>query len=325
MEPQKVFTPLGVTNYRNEKKRFGIKDADRLMHMYLLGKSGSGKSTLILNMTISDLQRGHGFALLDPHGELSKELLHYVPKERLKDVIYFNPIDIDNPIAFNPLAGIQQRHHNLVASGIISTMKKVWADSWGPRMEHILRYSLLSLLQFPGATLLDIQPLLTDNDFRSQVLCYITDIPIRNFWHSEFASYTKALRAEAIAPILNKVGIFAASLPLRHCLGQKDRGLRMWEIMNSRKVLIVNLSKGELGEDTSALLGSMLITAIQLAALYRTKLSPEKRGPFFLYIDEMQSYVTMSFCDILAEARKYGLGLFLTHQYLEQIDHRILS
>ena len=325
MDEDKQITPLGATNYRNENKVFGIQDTDRLMHMYLLGKSGSGKSTFILNMAISDLQRGHGCALLDPHGELSKEILNYVPEHRVRDVVYFNPKDIDNPIPFNPLSGVPEKHHNLVASGIISTMKKVWADSWGPRMEHILRFSLLSLLQYPGATLLDIQPLLTNEEFRSRVLYYVKDTLLRNFWHNEFAAYTKALRAEAIAPILNKVGIFSASLPLRYCLGQKKRGLRMLDIMDSKKILIVNLSKGELGEDTSALLGSMIITSIQLAALYRSRIPSEQRTPFFLYIDEMHSYVTMSFCDILAEARKYGLGLFLTHQYLEQIDSRILA
>lgn len=325
MNGDKQITPLGATNYRNDNTVFGIRDADRLMHMYLLGKSGSGKSTFILNMAISDISRGHGCALLDPHGELSKEILNYIPAHRIKDVVYFNPKDTDNPIPFNPLSGVPEKHHNLVASGIISTMKKVWADSWGPRMEHILRFSLLSLLQYPGATLLDIQPLLTNEEFRNRVLQYVKDTLLRNFWMNEFAAYTRALRAEAIAPILNKVGIFSASLPLRYSLGQKKRGLRMLDIMDSRKILIVNLSKGELGEDTSALLGSMIITAIQLAALYRARIPSEKRIPFFLYIDEMHSYVTMSFCDILAEARKYGLGLFLTHQYLEQIDSRILA
>lgn len=318
-------TPIGVVNFRNDSRVFGIKARDKLMHCYCLGKSGSGKSTLILNMAISDLKQGHGFALLDPHGELSTELLKYVPNERLEDVIYFNPKDLESPIPFNPLIGVPYKYHHLVSSGIISTMKKVWAESWGPRMEHILRFCLLTLLQAEDATLLEIQPLLTNEEFRAEMLLKVTDKTLLDFWHVEFAGYTKVLKSEAIAPILNKVGLFSASLPLRYALGQKERGLRLLDIMNSRKVLIVNLSKGELGEDTSALLGSMLITAVQLAALFRATIKPEKRVPFFMYIDEMQSYVTLSFCDILAEARKYGLGLFLAHQYVEQIDQRILA
>jgi hypothetical protein len=318
-------TYIGTTNYRNQNQRFGIRDADRLMHMYCIGKSGSGKSTLILNMAISDLRRGHGFAVFDPHGDLCTALLKYIPEYRKKDVIYFNPRDTDTAITINPLFGVPYRYHGLVASGIISTMKKVWSESWGPRMEHILRFCLLTLLQTPEPTLLDIQPLLTSEEFREKMLLYVEDPVLKNFWHSEFAGYTKSFRAEVIAPILNKVGLFSASLPLRRVLGQKTRGLKLFEIMNGRKVLLINLSKGELGEDTSALLGCMLITAIQLAALHRARLAPEKRVPFYTYVDEAQSYLTLSFCDILSEARKYGLGLFVTHQYLEQIDPRILS
>lgn len=318
-------TPLGKSNFRNEHRQFGIKDADRLMHIYAIGKSGTGKSTLILNMAISDLQRGNGYALLDPHGDLCSELLNHIPENRVADVIYFNPKDIEHAISFNPLVGVPSKYHYLVAAGIVSTIKKVWSGSWGSRSEHILRYSLLTLLQYPEATLLDIQALLTNEEFRAEVLRHVNDQVVRNFWFLEFASYTKALRAESVAPILNKVSLFSASLPLRHTLGQKTRGLKLFEIMNSKKILLINLSKGELGEDTSALLGSMLITAIQLAALYRARISPEKRVPFFTYVDEAQSYLTLSFCDILSESRKYGLGLFITHQYLEQIDSRILS
>ncbi|HYD21231.1 MAG TPA: type IV secretory system conjugative DNA transfer family protein, partial [Flavipsychrobacter sp.] len=227
------------------------------------------------------------------------------------------------PISFNPLKGVHPTYHHLVASGLIGTMKKIWADSWGPRMEHILRFSLLTLLHHPDATLLDIQPLLTDDSFRGHVLSYVKEQSILLFWAGEFDKYNKALKAEVIAPILNKVGLFSASLPLRLTVGQKTRSFRMQEVMDGRKILIANLSKGELGEEVSGLLGCILITSIQMAALYRAKVPEHQRVPFYLYIDEMHSFVTQSFANILAEARKYGLSLFLTHQFIEQLDERI--
>jgi hypothetical protein len=314
---------IGETNFRNIKQPFGIRDADRLGHIYTIGKTGSGKSTLLLNMAISDIQRGNGICVIDPHGDLCNELLDYVPENRIKDVIYFNPKDLEFPIAFNPLKAVHPNYHHLVASGLISTMRKVWADNWGPRMEYILRYSILTLLYYPDATLLDIHPLLTDSEFRQQVISYVSERNILHFWRSEFDKYNRTVRMESISPILNKIGLFNSILPLRNIVGQKTKGLRMQEIMDKRKILIVNLSKGELGEDASSLLGNIIVTSIQLAALYRGRLNPTERVPFYLYIDEMQSYVTLSFCDILSEARKFSLGLYLTHQYLEQLDERI--
>jgi type IV secretory pathway TraG/TraD family ATPase VirD4 len=321
----KDITPIGITNYRNTNKPFGSKDKDRLQHLYVIGKSGTGKSTLLANMAISDIERGNGICVIDPHGDIATDLLNYIPESRRKDLIYFNPKDLANAIAFNPLSGIHPSYHHLVASGLISTFKKIWSDSWGPRMEHTLRFALLSLLCYPKATLLDIQPLLTNMAFRAHVLSFVTEEHILAFWKGEFEQYTKSFRAEVIAPILNKVGIFAASAPLRATVGQKTRGIRMAEIMDKKKLLICNLSKGELGEDAASLLGCILLTSIQHAALFRARQEVHLRIPFYVYIDECHSFVTLSFADILAEARKYGLSLFLAHQYIEQLDERIRS
>jgi hypothetical protein len=325
MNEDSSITPIGITNWRNEKKTFGIKTRDRLGHLYVIGKTGTGKSTLLLNMAISDIQNGHGLCIIDPHGDVSETVLNYVPKERIDDVIYFNATDLSYPIGFNPLSGIHQDYHHLVASGLVGTFKKIWADSWGPRLEYILRFALLTLLSFPKATLLDIQPLLTDNDFRSQVLFHITNPNILSFWQNEFAKYSPAFRAEAIAPILNKTGLFLTSILLRNIVGQKTTSFKMQEVMDKGKILIANLSKGSIGEDASSLLGSMLVTSIQLAALHRTRQKEQNRKPFFLFVDEMHSFVSLSFADVLAEARKYGLSLFLAHQYIDQLHEKIRS
>lgn len=314
---------IGTINYRNSDQKFGIKDDDRLNHMYVVGKTGVGKTTLLHNLAIADIQNGNGLALIDAHGDIANEILNYIPEERIKDVIYFNPKDLEYPIAFNPLKGVHPNYHHLVASGLVATFKKIWAQNWGPRMEHILRFTLLTLLQYPDATLLDIQPLLTSEDFRGHVLSHVKDTHIYSFWKSEFEKYNPAFRSEVIAPILNKVGILTAITPLRNIIGQKVRRFRMQDVMDNKKILIVNLSKGELGEDAAALLGCIIVTQIQLTALYRARLPEHERIPFYLYIDEMQSFVTLSFTDILAEARKYRLSLFLTHQYIEQLDEKV--
>lgn len=317
------YTPIGITNWRNHSKPFYIKDADRLGHIYAIGKTGVGKSTLLMNMAISDIEKGKGLCIIDPHGDIAENILHYIPENRISDVIYFNATDTDYPIGFNPLHGIHPKDHNLIASSLISTFKKIWSDSWGPRLEHILRFSLLTLLHYPPATLLDVQPLLIDPFFKSKVLCYVSDTGIINFWKNEYDKYSPAFRSEAIAPILNKIGLLIASSTLRNIVGQQCRGFRMQEVIDKRKVLICNLSKGEIGEDTSALLGSMILTNIQTAALFRASYEPHKRTPFYLYVDEMHSFITLSFADMLAESRKYGLSLFLTHQYIEQLHEDI--
>ena len=319
---QLTSTPVGVTNFRNPVE-FYIKDQDRLGHIYCIGKTGVGKSTLLENMAISDIKKSKGLCIIDPHGDIAEDILNYVPEERIKDVIYFNPADIGYSIGFNPLKSIHPDHQHLVASGLISTFKKIWSESWGPRMEYIMRFALLTLLEYRHATLLDIQPLLTDQYFRNGILFRIKNPHLLAFWKDEFEKYTPALKAEAIAPILNKIGLFRASIPLRNIVGQKYSSFTFSDVMDNGKIFIANLSKGKLGEDTSALLGSILITSIQLSALYRAIQKEEKRVPFYLYVDEMHTFVTNSFADILAEARKYKLGLFLAHQYIEQLSDPI--
>jgi hypothetical protein len=318
-------THFGITNWRNQNQRFGIKDKDRLGHIYVIGKTGVGKSTLLLNMAISDIENRKGLCIIDPHGDIAESILDHIPQERITDVIYFNPKDIWNPIAFNPLKAVHPNYHHLVASGLISTFKKIWVDSWGPRLEYILRFSLLTLLEYPNATLLDIQPLLTDVLFRNKVLSYITNQHTLSFWKNEFDKYSPALRSEAITPILNKAGVFLTSIPLRNTVGQTTNGFRMQNVLDEGKILIANLSKGELGEDASSILGSILVTSIQLAALFRSSVPEHERIPFYLYVDEMHSFISLSFADILSEARKYKLSLFLTHQYIEQLHEKIRS
>lgn len=322
---KREITPIGKIDWRNNDQIFGIKDKDRLGHIYCIGKTGTGKSTLLLNMAISDIERGNGICIIDPHGDIATAILDYVPEERVNDVIYFNASNTEYPIAFNPIHNIHPSNYNLVASNLITTFKKIWADSWGPRLEHILRFSLLSLLHYPKATLLDIQPLLTDIYFRNGVLNYVIDPGILNFWKNEFEKYTPALKSEAIAPILNKTGLLIASLPLRNIVGQHESSFQMQDVVDNRKILICNLSKGIIGEEASSLLGAIILTAIQSAALHRASYDSEKRVPFYTYVDEMHSFATLSFMDILAEARKFGLSLFLAHQYIEQLDERIRS
>lgn len=318
-------TPIGITNFRNSNQPFGIKDNDRFGHIYCIGKTGTGKSTLLLNMAISDIVRGHGVCVIDPHGDIAETILNYIPKARVKEVVYFNPKDLDFPIGFNPLYSVHPQYHHLLVSGLLSTFKKIWSDSWGPRLEYILRFSLHTLLDYPSATLLDIHPLLTDYIFRNKVLSHTKNIYLQKFWLNEFDKYNAALKSEIIAPILNKVGAFTGSVMLRNIIGQKDKSINIKQLMDEKKIIIVNLSKGEIGEDATALLGSMMVTAIQLAALSRAALPEQERIPYYVFIDEMHSFVSLSVADILAEARKYKLSLFLTHQYTEQLHEKILS
>jgi hypothetical protein len=316
-------TPIGSTNFRNDKKPFGIKDADRMNHIYVIGKTGTGKSTLLFNMAISDIQWGNGICLIDPHGDIAEKILDYVPNERINDLIYFNPADESYVTAFNPLDNVPPDQTHLVVAGLIATFKKIWIDSWGPRLEYILRYALLTLCNYPDATLLDIQPLLTNYDFRRRVLSYCSDQYLLSFWYNEFDKYPPQLKAEAISPILNKTGLFVAITQLRNVIGQSTSSFQIQDVMDNQKILICNLAKGKLGEDASTLLGSMMVNAIQLAALARASQQEEQRKPFYLYVDEMHSFVSLSFADILAEARKYRLSLFMAHQYIEQVNEKI--
>jgi len=317
-------TPIGITNFRSTNQRFGIKDMDRLAHIFCIGKTGVGKSTLLMNMATSDIEKGKGLCVIDPHGDVAETLLQRVPEHRKDDLIYFDPSDLEHPIAFNPLHGIHPTFHHLVASGLVSVFKKIWGEtSWGPRMEYILRYVLLTLLEYPDATLLDIQPLLTDTERRDTILAYVKNEPTIAFWKNEFLKYSPTMRAEAISPILNKTGLFLTSIPLRNVVGQKTTSFRMQRVLDGSKILICNLSKGKIGEDACTLLGSLLVTSIQLAALYRAHQPEQERRPFFLYIDECQVFVTLTFADMLAESRKYRLGVFMANQFLDQLHEKI--
>ena len=322
-EAKNKITPFAITDYRDIRKRFGIKNKNREGHMYIIGKTGTGKSTLIENMVISDIKKGKGLALIDPHGDLAEDVLRFIPKRRIKDVVYFNPADIEYPTPFNPLEKVSPDRYHLVASGIISVFKKIWPDFWGPRLEHILRHSLLTLLEIPGSTLLDIPRLLTNKEYRKAVMPKIKNQQVKEFWLFEFEKYSAWLRSEAISPILNKIGQFLAAVPIRNIVGQEENTFNLREVMDEGKVLIVNLSKGEIGEDSSSLLGAMMVTKLQLAALSRTDLKERKRRPFYLYVDEIHNFLTLSFADILSEARKYGLNLILSHQYIGQLDEKI--
>lgn len=316
-------TPIGVTDFRGEHRLFGIKDSDRLGHLYTLGKTGVGKSTLLLNMAVTDIKRGKGVGVIDPHGDLAMTLLNYIPPDRLADVIYFNPADTTSVIPFNPLSAVPAERQHLAVAGLIATFRRLWSENWGPRLEHILRNSLFLLLATGHATLLDIQPLLTDKSYRQSLLRTITNSRLLSFWYGEFEQYSPFFRAEVVASILNKIGLLHLSPPLYQTLREHSNTWTIQNVMNSRKILIANLAKGDLGEDASSLVGSLLIHALQLGALERTKQAEADRVPFYLYVDEAHSFLTLSMVDILSEARKFGLSLFLTHQYLEQLPEKL--
>ncbi|TSC57043.1 MAG: Uncharacterized protein G01um101418_75 [Parcubacteria group bacterium Gr01-1014_18] len=314
---------LGVTNFRNTKKKFGIKIDDRRRHMYLLGKTGMGKSTILENMIIQDIINGKGLALIDPHGELVEKVINYIPSNRINDVIYFNPSDIDHPIAFNVLEKVDPSRRHLIASGIIGVFKKIWADSWGPRLEYLLRNAILALLDYPESTLLGVVRMLSDKEYRKKVVAKIQDPVVKAFWTDEFAKYTDKFATEAISPIQNKVGQFLSVTLIRNSIGQIKSSFDMREAMDSSKILLMNLSKGKVGEDNSAMLGAMMITKITLAAMSRVDMAETDRKDFYLYVDEFQNFATESFADILSEARKYHLCLIMAHQYITQLDEKV--
>lgn len=312
-------TPIGQVNYRKDDRVFGIRDKDRFAHIYCIGKTGTGKSTLLQNMLVSDIRRGHGCALIDPHGDIAEDILNYIPVDRIEDVIYFNPADTEFPMGFNPLKNVHPRYQHVIASGLISVFKKMWADHWGMRLEHILRNCLLTLLEYRQGSLLDIHPLLTDQGYRNLILAQCANPHRLAFWRQEFEKYSPSFRSEAIAPILNKVGLFTNDL-VKNIIGQKERSFRLEDVMDNGMIFIANLSKGKLGEDVSTLLGSILVTSMQVTALQRAGQPEYTRRPFFLYVDECHSFISRTFVDILSEARKYKLSLFLAHQHLEQFN-----
>lgn len=312
-------TFFGKTNFRNQQVKFGIKIDDRRRHMYAVGKTGVGKTNLLENMAIADIQAGRGVAVIDPHGEFAEKMLDFVPENRIDDVIYFNPADIDYPIAFNPLEHVSLEHRHLIASGIMGVFKKIWPDVWSARMEYILNNALLALLEYPGSTLLGIMRMLAEKEYRKKIVDNLKDPVIKAFWVNEFARYTQRLETEAVAAIQNKVGQFIANPLIRNIMGQPHSTIDIRKAMDDGKILIINLSKGRIGEDNSALLGAMIITKLQLAAMSRVDISMEKRKDFYLYVDEFQNFSTESFANILSEARKYRLNLILAHQYISQL------
>ncbi len=312
--------PDYIRGERNDHE-IGIEDTDRLFHTHVIGKTGTGKSTLLQNFMTQDLRRGHGFALLDPHGDLAEEVLDRVPRSRLQDVVYLNPADIDFPVPFNVLEAVDEAQHHLIAAGLVSIFKRFWADSWGPRTEYLIKNAVLALLETPGATLLDVSRILINDAFRTQVVAGLQNPAVGRFWEHEYAAYSPKFREEVIAPIQNKVGEFTMTPLVRNIVGQRKNLFELRKLMDEGKVLIVNLAKGALGEDTAALLGSMILTRILLAAFTRQDTPEAERRPFFLYVDEFPSFATQgTMSALLSESRKYKLGLILSHQYLAQVS-----
>jgi hypothetical protein len=311
-------SPMANTNFRGHNTMFGLPRIDRGRHLYIIGQTGVGKSGLLELLTISDIYSPFGFAVIDPHGDYALNVLSRIPKERADDVIYFNPADTEFPIAFNPMEVLDPKLKTHTVSELIGVLKRMF-ESWGPRLEYILRYSLLALLDYPNATMLDITRILTDKRFRMEVLKYVEDPVVRSFWTIEFASWNDRFAAEAVAPVLNKVGAFTANPLVRNIIGQPKSSFNIRQIIDQHKILIVNLSRGLVGEDNASLLGSLMVTKIQLAAMSRANIPAEERTPFYLYVDEFQNFATDSFATILSEARKYGLNLTVANQYIAQM------
>jgi len=311
------------TTFRNTRKKFGIKTDDRRRHVYVVGKTGMGKTVMLENMAIQDIQKGHGIGFVDPHGEAAERLLDFVPAHRINDVIYINPADVNYPIAFNIMEKVNPEHRHLVAGGLMGVFKKIWPDVWSARMEYILNNCILALLEYPGATLLGVNRMLADAEYRKKVVEKITDPVVKAFWTQEYARYTQRYEVEATAAIQNKVGQFISAPLVRNIIGQVKSSIDMRKVMDEEKILIMNLSKGRIGEDNSRLLGALMITKLQLAAMSRVDTAEEKRKDFFLYIDEFQNFATESFVNILSEARKYRLSLILGHQYIAQMEEKV--
>jgi hypothetical protein len=319
----KEITIFAKTNFRHIEQEFGIRDDDRRRHMYIIGKTGMGKSTMMENMAISDIMNGKGIGYVDPHGEGIERILRVIPDHRINDVVLFDPADIDYPIAFNLLENISEDFRPVVASGLIGIFKKIWADSWGPRLEYILRNTILALLENKDQTLLGITRMLTDKEFRKRILANVKDPVVLAFWQNEFAQYNDKFRNEAVAPVLNKVGQFLSSSTIRNIVGQPRSSIDVREIMDSGKIFLMKISKGAIGEDNAALLGAMLITKIQLAAMSRVDIPEAERRDFYLYVDEFQNFATESFANILSEARKYRLSLTMANQYIAQMPDTV--
>lgn len=315
-------TYFAKTNFRSSNEIFGIKRKDRRQHMYVLGKSGTGKSVLLSNLIVQNIINGEGVCVVDPHGELVEEILHLIPDYRAKDVIYFNPADPDFHVGFNVMQLEDNKYKHLVASGLMGIFTKIWANAWSSRMEYILNNTILALLDTPNTTMLGIQRMLVDKDYRQMIINNLKDPVVKAFWVHEYEQWRDQFRNEAIAPIQNKVGQFLSTSIIRNVVGQQKSTIDIFKIMNEGKIFLVNVSKGRIGEDNSALLGGMIITKIQLAAMERVRIPEEERKDFYLYVDEFQNFATDSFANILSEARKYRLCLTVAHQYTAQLENK---
>jgi CxxC-x17-CxxC domain-containing protein len=314
---------FGKTNFRNQMKKFGIRTDDRRRHVYIIGKTGMGKTTLLENMILSDIYAGHGCCYIDPHGDTTENLLDYIPSWRINDVVYFNPSDLQHPVGFNILEAVDDEMKHLVAAGMMGVFKKIWENVWSARMEYILNNTILALLDTPGTTLLGINRMLSDKTYRKQIVLNIKDPIVRQFWVQEFAQYADKFASEAVAPIQNKVGQFLSASIIRNIVAQANSTIDMRKIMDEERIFIVNLSKGRIGEDASRLLGGMIITKIQMAAMERVDIPENQRHDFYLYVDEFQNFAVESFASILSEARKYRLNLVMAHQYIAQLTEEV--
>ncbi len=324
-DPNKI-TYFAATNSRGQDAPFGIKRKDRARHMYVIGKTGMGKSTLLENMAIQDIRNGEGIAFIDPHGSTADRIMEYVPEHRIKDVVYFAPFDMDHPVAFNVMEDVGYDKRHLVVSGLITAFKKLWVDAFSARMEYILSNTLLALLEYPGATMLDVNRMLVEKGYRKNVVDNIKDTIVKKFWTEEFANYTDRYTQEATPAIQNKVGQFTSNPLIRNIIGQAKSSFDIRQLMDEKKILIINLSKGRVGEVNAALLGSMLVTKIYLAAMSRADVPAATLAMlpnFYFYVDEFQNFANESFADILSEARKYKLNLLIAHQYVEQMEEEV--
>lgn len=316
-------TLLGKSDFRGVYGEFGIRRMDRRRHMYVIGKTGMGKSTLLENMIFSDIQAGKGVGVIDPHGDLADSVLDFIPAHRTNDVMVIDPSDREFPVAFNMLESQDSALNSIIASGLVGVFKRLYGESWGPRLEYILRNTILSLLEYPNTTMLGITRILTDEVFRERVVMKITDPVVKNFWIHEFQKFSEKQRIEAISPILNKVGQFLSSSIIRNIVGQPKSAIDFRFAMDKGKIVIINLSKGKIGEDNSALLGSLFVTKFQLDAMSRANIPPDQRRDFYLYVDEFQNFATESFATILSEARKYCLNLTIANQYIAQMPEEV--
>lgn len=322
-------TYLAKTDFRGGGSLFGIRREDRFSHVYVIGKTGTGKTTLLERMALQDLERGNGFALIDPHGDLAKRIAERIPPKRLLDVIYLNAADPAQPYGYNPLRHVRYDHIALAVSGMMEVFEKMWPQAWGVRMEHILRNVLMALLEQPAATLHDVLRIISDTKYRKSVAASLKNETVRTFLQKEFDRFTFGYRADGVAPIQNKVGAFLADPLLNRILTAPKHDLHIRRIMDEGRVLLVNLAKGRIGEDSASLLGGLLVTTIGLAGYSRADLDPTKRHDFFIYVDEFQSFTTLALANMLSEMRKYRLGFTVAHQYLHQltpdIRHAVLG